>query len=58
MSSRRGIDVCPYRANIDYSHVQYSNFSQVQFYEPSESEVDEDNANGVEKQGEFLSKLS
>lgn len=52
MSPGRGIDYCPYRTNIDYSGVQYSDFSHVQYYQPSDSEEDGDN--GGQNQGKSL----
>ena len=52
MSPGRGIDYCPYRTNIDYGAVQYSDFSHVQYYEPSDSE--DDGANGGQSYGKFF----
>lgn len=53
MSPGRGIDYCPYRANLEFGAVQYSDFSRVAYYEQSDSEEDGDNAN----KGEYSSAL-
>lgn len=33
---------CPYRANIDYSTVQFADFSNVRYFEPSDSEEEDE----------------
>lgn len=42
MSFTPDVAYCPYRANIAYTNVQYSNFSNVQYFQASESEEDEE----------------
>lgn len=51
MSSGPGVDFCPYRTHIDWDNVQVADFSQVQYFQPSDSEEER-----LEEQGEcFLS---
>ncbi|TWU72387.1 hypothetical protein ED733_000186 [Metarhizium rileyi] len=42
MSYHRKIAFCPYRANIDLSNVQFSDFSKVNHYQASESEEEQE----------------
>jgi hypothetical protein len=38
MSYQPDVAYCPYRTNITISNVQFSDFSHVQYFQPSESE--------------------
>ncbi|PKK34568.1 hypothetical protein CI102_15309 [Trichoderma harzianum] len=39
MSTAQEVEYCPVRTNIDLSNVQFSDFSNVQYFEKNDSEV-------------------
>lgn len=41
MNFAEGVSVCPFRGNLDLSAVQFSDYSNVQFFEPSDFSDDE-----------------
>ncbi|GJC98537.1 hypothetical protein ColKHC_07363 [Colletotrichum higginsianum] len=50
MNSEEPVDYCPYRQNLDWSHVQTQDFSNVKYFQASDSELENDGdvyANGV-----------
>jgi hypothetical protein len=39
MSTAQEVEYCPVRTNIDLSNVQFSDYSNVQYFEKNDSEV-------------------
>ena len=41
MTSSRGVATCPHRTQVNWSAVQWSDFTNVQYFQQSESEEDQ-----------------
>lgn len=52
MSFAPYVTYCPYRTNIDYLNVQFSDFSNVQYFQASDSEEEEDFGDELEEEHE------
>lgn len=48
MSYIPAVSYCPYRTNIGHANVQFSDFSHIQYFQQSESEVEDEVADEVE----------
>jgi hypothetical protein len=48
MSFTPAVAYCPYRTNIDIANVQFSDFSNVQYFQASDSEEDPELKEGLD----------